>query len=499
MALQSQTTSVMSGGGMKLRLSSQGMFKDSAGSAAITTQTGKNLAFSTGVWMSAKDSAGNIRVAIHDIVGGGSEWSAGPLQIYNEQSADPNTWNKLYGVSSGDVKYHQMHYKDAGYMASAGISQWPGSLGSPYAQVLAPFVDNEINDQVYSPSNGDYPYLLSDAVLMSIANDRYSTHTLSNSLPLGVELHTTVMSFGPQDSGLKNCVMVRYSVFNRSRRNYSDFRFSGVLGFKIAAQYNEYLGTDVANKTIFAINDTSEATFSGKLLSLGCMAINRSISSTIYFENTGDPVNGLPQVDSHFVRLMNGRWKNGQPMKFGGNGVDASGSTARFIYPYESDPQHIGQLWSDNDRYQPGRRFGVINFDSIELKSGQAANFDLVFFYVEENSFNIKQISENCLKIRRDLNTKKLLGIDDVRRNNSTRVSVYPNPVSSGEKLGIVGNGETQAVLTLIDSKGSRTELGNLDISDNSIILPKEINEGMYMLEIKNLNTIQYLRLIINH
>lgn len=483
---------------MKVRLDANCMIIDSANSSGISDLNGFSFAERCGVWMSANDSSGNIRLAVHNVLGSNSEFWPGPLQPYTEISANPSNWNKTYKTGVAEVKYHRAHYNDNGYTPSAGISAWPGSLGTPYAEVLAPFVDNEVNDKIYNPSNGDFPYLLSDETVFGISNDRYSTHAQSNSLPLGVELHTEMMGFDTPDSSLGTCVLVRYSVFNRSNRNYNNFRLSAVINFKIGSQVNEYLGTDVVNQTLFAINDTSEATFSNQLVSLGCMAVNKRISSSIYFENTSDPVNGMPTKDTHYVRLMRGTWKNGQPMKYGGNGVDASGSNTKFVYPYNTDASQGGIMWSDNDRYQPGKRFGVLNFDSISLKRGEAANFDVVYFIVKENSFNIQQISEKCLTLRGALNTRKLLKIDDIRRNKIQSTTLYPNPVKVGDKMMITGVTESITSLTLISNSGMRIELKNFDISDNSIILPNDFSAGMYIMEIKTLNTIEHQRILIN-
>lgn len=500
MKMQGQTSSgSMSTNDIRVRLAANGLMTDSSGSPAIASKSGMSLMERAGVWMSATDSTGTIRVSAHNVLGSNHDFWPGPLQLSNGIAADSAQWAMVYKVNSTQIQYHLQHYKDVNYTPSQGISTWPGSMNPPYAKVLAPFVDNELNDQVYDPSSGDYPYIQTDEVLFSISNDNYSTHTYSFSNSLGVELHTSIMGFSPEDSDLSRCIMVRYSVFNRSNRNYKNFRFSPVMNFAIGSTMNEYLGTDVLNKAMFAINDTSEATFSNKLVSIGCMALNGRLSSTIYFENTGDPVNGIPVLDTHFLRLMKGVWKNGKQMVYGGNGVDASGSSASYVYPYETDASHGSMMWSDNENYQPGKRYGLMNFDSIELKSGAARNYDLLYFFVEEDSFNIKQIGQECLRIRGVLNTKNLLKSDEIGRKSVQNPLVFPNPVKLGEKLMIRFSPESPASMRIISSEGKEICKLNLDIFDNSVILPNDLSEGMYLLEFETLNTKQYVKLSVSH
>ena len=483
------------GGEISVRQLSNGLLADSLTVAAISSKSGLSLMDRAGVWMSATDNSGLIRVSAHDVIGGKQTFWSGPLQINNGNSSDTLQWNKVWKADKSQIDFHRQHYKDNNYMPVSVINTWPGNGTTGYATILAPFVDNDINDQVYQPMNGDYPYFKSDGLMFGIANDRAG---LRQYAPLGVELHTSVMSFSAQDTALSRCVMVRYSVFNRSNRDYKNFRFSTVMNFGIGQEDNEYLGTDVGNKILFAINDTSEATFSNKLVSIGCMALNNQLSSTMYFENTADPVNGFPVLDSHYVRLMSGYWKNNKQLVYGGNGVDASGSFARFVYPYSTDLSHGSVMWSDNERYQPGKRYGLMNFDSVSLTAGTGRNYDVVYFFVEEDSFDIKQITQSCLKIKQVLDTKNLLKTDKNEFKYGHKIELYPNPVKAGEKMMIKFSAESPASMRIISSEGRQIIKIDLDIFDNSIILPEDLAEGVYLLEYETLNTKRYIKFALN-
>lgn len=488
----------MQSNNLKVRLNSNGLFSDSAGIPAISNSSNFSFADRVGVWMSATDSQGKIYVACHDVIGGKQEFWPGPLSLNNQVSADSTVWNKVYPMNSSLIASHIANYQSASYVPHPLIAQWPGSGPAGFAGILAPFVDNEVNDKIYDPLNGDYPYIRSSSEILAISNDRANTHLNSQAWPMGVELHTSTMGFAPTDTLLKNCIMVRYLVFNRSATTYKNFRFSVAVNFGIGMQDNEYLGTDVPNKTLFAINDTSEATFSGKLVSFACMALNGRLSSTIYFENTGDPVNGRPAVDTHFVRLMKGIWKNGNPMVYGGNGVDASGSQTSFVYPYNTDDSHGNQMWSDNDRYQPGKRYGLLNFDSIELKAGTATSFEVAFFIVEENNFNIKQIGNSCLSIRQALNTKNLMKNTQNLGSFVEKNTLYPNPLKPGDNLVIKGLQEKPISMRIMGLDGREIYKFDLHDSDINCILPFDFSDGVYFLEYETLNTKKYIKFVVN-
>lgn len=492
-AYSQPATGLIQTSNLVLRLGSDGFLRDSANSPAIANKNGLTLLQNATVWMSATDSAGNKRIAVQNLLNGVGEFWSGPMSLINEQAANSMQWNKVYSASKSGIETHIDNYKNQSYIPSASISSWPGSLGFPYAQILAPFVDLENNNMVYEPLKGDYPYIESDAILFSISNDVANAHSVSNGLPLGVELHTSVMSFN--DSSLSNCFMVRYIVFNRSKRNYKNFRFTPVLNFKIGGIENEYMGTDIGAKAIYSINDTSEATFSKKLVSLGCMALNKHIASSMYFENNADPINGQPDSAHHFMNLMQGKWKNGKQLNYGSNGVDGSGS-ARFVYPDTTDFSHSNMRWMDQ---VPGKKIGLLNFDSVELKSGQATFYDVVYFSVDENLKSFKQIGETCLSIKQVLNTKNLLKIDENTPVKASNLTWFPNPVKIGDKLNVQTTLESPDGIRLMDLNGREICKLDLDDSDKSIILPPDLNAGVYMVEYKTLNIVHVQKLILTH
>ncbi|MES2616230.1 MAG: T9SS type A sorting domain-containing protein [Bacteroidota bacterium] len=485
---------------LKAVLGADGVLFDSSGTSGLNIKNAvvNSLANRAGIWMSATDSAGNLRLSAHNVLGGTHDFWPGPLEVNGAKAADPVIWNKSYAVTKTEINYHKQHYMDAGYTASQGIAAWPGSQGSPYAQVLAPFVDNNLSNQLYEPLLGDYPYFTSDAISYSISNDNYANHTYSGGLPLGVEVQTSLYAFNSTDSFLGNAVFVRYVVHNRSNRNYDNFRLSAVTNFKIGVTANEYLGTSIPGNAMFAINDTTEATFKEQLVSLGCMAFNHRIKSTMYFNNDNNAINGSPVSAVDFQRLMQGQWKNGASLRFGGNGIDGN-DVARYIYPYTGDSENGNLMWSETSvGNTSGNRIGLMNSDSFTLNRGKALVFDFLYFYVEEKFANIKQIDYFCSSLNARLADKQMLSNDKITASKGMSFYTYPNPAKAGEKMGIFRKQEIAMGLTIYDISGREICNYNLPVTENSIILPASLISGLYYIEFKTLNTVERQILKIN-
>ena len=481
---------------VKVFANSNGLLFDSLGSQGLIKQ-GVGFSVGSGVWMSANDNNGDLRVAAHQLGGTNHEFWPGPLALNGGNASNSNDWDFTYSVTSKEVENHQLNFKKSEYQMPNSIRNWPGSKGSPYSQILAPFVDYQTNDQIYTPEEGDYPYFQGDKLMYSISNDKFANHAYSKTQPLGVELHTSVYGFDTQDSVLSNAILVRYIVYNRSNNSYNNFRFSVINSFKIGQIENEYLGTDVRNKILFAYNDFNDATFQGRLVSLSCMALNNTINSTMYYNNNNDVINGMPVNARDFNALMSGKWKNGSSLKYGGNGVDGS-SNARFVYPFDTDSENNNLMWSEPlVGNLPGRRIGLMNFDSLSLSAGGFVYYDLLYSFVDEKFSNIKQIGDNCLRVKQALVDNKTLNNKLKTNKNRLNNTVYPNPLKSGGKLYFAEVLENNTIIEILNAQGQLVYQKNLDNTDKYIILPDSFVHGVHFLRMKKLNTIECYKIII--
>jgi hypothetical protein len=193
---------------------------------------------------------------------------------------------------------------------------------------------------------------------------------------------------------------------------------------------------------------------------------------------------------------MQGKWKNGKSLGFGGTGTDGNGK-AKYVYPYTSDDSNGNIMWNEYGNI-PGKRIGLLNSDSVELKAGTAKVYDFVYFLVEEKFNNIEQIGSFCLNIKKGLSERKVLKVTPEIVVNQTKINLFPNPLTAGGKLFIDLNTDLPMFARIIDINGKEISNYNLQGSENCIILPDNLVVGLYFIEFKTLNTIERQILNIN-
>lgn len=479
--------------GLSFRLASDGSVLDSANSAAIETTSGIGLMQKMGLWWSATDNNQVQRVSAIDPFSFISEQWPGPLTLNGMQAAMPMDWNSVYPMSQSMINDHKSHFKDNAYVMPFAINHWPGSNQAPFAPVVLPFVDWGNSNQIYEPENGDYPYIKAAQQLSAVSNDVFGHHDFSNANPLGIECHTDILAF--PDSAFNHTAIIRYTLFNRSNQDYSDFVLSVMNHYKIGTLYNELLCTDPNSKAIFAYNDFNEATFSNKLVSIGCMALNRPIASTMYIENSNDVTLGRPDSISHFYKFMRGVWKNNKPLSYGGNGVDGLQS-AQYVYTDSFDLSGRSFSWKDTN---PSQKIGLMNFYPVSFPKQSALIYDIAVFSVESNIKNVKQNTLKCSTIKTAYLAQK--GFSELQNapNLWPKLDLFPNPVKAGEKLSIKLPKEMTGTLSIIGLDGKKYFQANLDEMLQFVILPPDLISGLYVLQFETLNTKHTQKLIINH
>ena len=149
----------------------------------------------------------------------------------------------------------------------------------------------------------------------------------------------------------------------------------------------------------------------------------------VYYDNSSDNVYGEPNKASDYYNYLRGYWKNGQRMKYGGNGVstniDPGNLDCDFMFPDDSDPWHWGtdgipptehpNDWNEIDvgNSPKDKRFmqsagpftlrpGALNYITVGIPFAQATSGEGAWASVEM----LRQIDdicqalfENCFKV----------------------------------------------------------------------------------------------------
>lgn len=287
------------------------------------------------------------------------------------------------------------------------IINWPAhgdvSLGQDF--YLAPFYDNAPEGQsangIYDPINdGDYPWydlneeidcksdrrvtLFGDETHWWVFNDKGNIHTETGGDPIGMEVRAQAFSFATDDA-INDMTFYNYELINRGTQTLYNTYFGQWVDPDVGNFNDDYVGCDVARGLGYAYNgdandeggngqpgygtnvpavgvdffegpyqdndgiDNAYGIGTGEALNgigYGDEVVDNErfgMRRFVYYNNAGGP-NGDPSTATDFYNFMQGIWKNGQPMLYGGDGFSSGTTTleADFMFPGASDSLHWG-------------------------------------------------------------------------------------------------------------------------------------------------------------
>ena len=277
-----------------------------------------------------------------------------------------------------------------------------------------------------------------------VFNDAGNAHSESGGAPLGVEIHGQAWGWDANLHPASNITFYTFNIINRSSHSYSDFSVGWWADADVGTATDDYVGCDVSRGLGYAYNgdaddepsssssgygttppavgidfvlglkedadgvdnvlsdDVEVVAESGGLVYPGAgtgfsdgIADNerRGMRRFVYYNNSGNPINGEPTTPLHFYNFMNGIWKNGQKMAYGGDGVSvASGANldieADYMFPGDSDPNFEGtggvfvEPWSETSASNPpaDRRF-VMSMGPVTLEAGGKNDFTMAVLW----------------------------------------------------------------------------------------------------------------------
>ena len=380
-----QNQTVLNGNSVAATIEDDGTLFHKKGSSSsgyeVAAGSGNHLLYNGRFWFGGTNQNGELKLAanLYD-----NDFYRGPYSSTNAYYDTAYVYayeSGIWKVKKSEIIYHIDNYNQPGYVAPAGIAEWPGN-GNPsigVAAQLAPFVDLN-NNGVYEPYEGDYPCIKGDeAVYQIIHEDR--PHNNSGGDKVGAEVHIMLYHIASNDF-VDSTTFIDMKVYNRGQNSFNDFKVAFYLDPDIGFSEDDYIGSAPAKNMIYAYNgpnfDSGQQDAPGYQSNppaIGIVSLNRGTQYSGYFNRSdlGTPDNDDPSTPADYWNYMNGKWKNGADWVNGGTGFPgSSGSTLTPTqHIYDGNP-YLGTGWTEHDidgsgtSNTPGdRRFFMTTDDEV--------------------------------------------------------------------------------------------------------------------------------------
>lgn len=398
-----------------------------------------------GIWISGTTADGQLRLSkiMNDDLAT-MDLRPGPLTNDGMATTTLQTsmdHDHVWSVTRSEILMHRAYFNclsdpncdvsiafPGGYTIPQSILDWPAMGPGPgYDLHLAPFLDHD-NDGLYEPFAGDAPCILGDQALFSVFNDHIDTP--QGHIPLGIEVKAMPFAYNSAGSAMDATVLVHYHVINRSTSTYSNVRFGMFNDFDLGCSDNDFIGSDPARNLVYVYNWVDvdagcngvmgygeQPPAFGMFLLKGPLldatgtddlpndllpnwngvgfgdAIpdneRSGVTRMMYFVREGPSAITDPVSAVHFHNYLHGKWKDGRPLTYGGNGysVDPNAVEAAFAFPGGDDPVGAGTggvvqpAWLETSPTPatPDRR-SVMSMGDFTLEPGE--HLDMFFAYV---------------------------------------------------------------------------------------------------------------------
>jgi len=298
----------------------------------------KNVIFSGAIWMGGLDDSKTLRVAANTYRQSGNDFWPGPLENEATDQLTCSNFDRISKVHKTEVD----KFKASGKITD-NLKYYPAKnnphLHEEYGQALpkdqnyAPFVDVNMDNQ-YNIEDGDYPLIKGDQSLYWIINDLGNKHGETGGNPIGVEVKNTAYAYADASSILDTITFYRYDITNRSPFNYTDFVFGLYVDPDLGQYLDDYIGVDTVDNFAFVYNgdsfDGGADGYGENIPILGITMLrapyitpdNQSRLGSFVFYNGDFSDIGTPNHWGHYYGYLNGKWKNGNNITYGGNGTD---------------------------------------------------------------------------------------------------------------------------------------------------------------------------------
>ena len=424
------------------------------------TSTLFDLGIARGFWVTGMDPSGTVKVAASSY--NDSDYALGPIWAGTvDESIVCNFFRRVWTVSGDEIRQVQADFLDGTLEVDnipKDILEWPAK-GNPHIEALAieedlaPFFDYKRNG-IYDPLDGDLPLpvvntndFIPHQLRFYVINDR-GAHTLSRGIPLDLELQVTEFVTNPTEpSEVATTVFSRVKYVNKGSEDLIDFRIGIWDDTDLGCFTNDFMGTNRSSSSTFIYNRSGVDDDNGCAVSISdsintirsLVFFNCDLQTSMYYFNCGvvdaSPNQCDPQTAMDYHRYLNGQWRDGTPLTFGGDGLNP-GSTDTTAFAFTSLPNDpLGWSMQDVFGFRDIRTVSSTGLDT--LAAGESGMLDFADHLLISESTGL-DIFDNYHDIIWDLKkdyTFDILGFvtstEDDNSKDRPLFGIRPNPADA--------------------------------------------------------------------
>jgi len=463
--------------------------------------------FSGAIWIAGTDPLGIPRVAAQKFRGNGeTDFYPGPLVSENDAPTfeDCQDWDRFWKVNRSEVESHIADYNDNNVIDNpiASIFGWPGKNNPVFTSYfdfelpadhdLAPFFDRD-NDGIYNPENGDYPMIKGDQSIWWVFNDLAGLHRASFGSPLGVEIQAMAYAEASSDIDINNATYYDFKITNKSNVPLFNSYMGLWADFDLGCARDDYVGYNIEHQMMYAYNEDAQDGDFGTTCSNGTNTYKENIPiiGITQVGNPGFPVTSCigydsgdsslpPETFTGFYNFLQGRWRDGTPVTFGGKGYNPM-STDTVLYTFPGDP--ADELsWSMCTANLPSAdRRAVMSTALNTLQPGQSFTNTYAVVFVENENYPCPSL-DRLIEASEVVSNNVLTSTYDIK--DEFGLSVFPNPATNVLR---VKSEKIIHKIQLLSMNGEvlLSQKNNYSFSERTLNL-ETIRNGMYFVSVKD-------------
>ena len=490
-------------------------------------------------WIGGYDDFGNLKIACTSPTGTTTDFLPGII--------GQDGYNQIWKVTREEIKAHIHDFQDNGVIDNPipAIMNWPGMLMlHPYNfdtsfvnTEVAPFYDNNYNG-IYDPLSGDFPYpeLIASQELIQMPDEMLffafhdytpGEHPVTKGKRMTMQIFCTLWAYNcPADTFFNNSIFVNLKYWNRGNDPLDSLYLGFLMNIELGDSNDNFIGSVPDQHIFYAYNgDTlDQGGFEEHTPLLDVFTLqaydgttNIMYEANEFFMPVRDPGsnipagNAYPHISHDFYRNLIGYWRDGTPLREGGNGYHPNDNlpAVRCAYPGDATDT-IG--WSEPTANNiPGRRMVLVSVPAIRMNPYTRTSRSFCFNWVRQNGGpNPLKASLEMLQDKRDYLSNLWLGWDSgeeypecslssstPKLDNNVNLRIWPNPNSGHFHIFAQSKIVTTAILT--DPSGKTLyQQHNLHTSELNLDLP--LPAGLYFLTvITDDNKRLMQKLVISH